>query len=83
MDLNTIKEIISIITSVLGTLTVTTLSIVLLISIIMMIKNMKEQAKRDAESDRLFREAVRRLEEDTNKLIENAEKESKKKKEIE
>lgn len=74
MDLNTIKEMISIITSVLGTLTVTILSVVLLISVVMMIKNMKEQAKRDAESDRLFREAIRRLEEDTDRLIENAEK---------
>ena len=74
MDLNTIKEMISIITSVLGTLTVTILSVVLLISVVMMIKNMKEQAKRDAESDRLFREAIRKLEEDTDRLIENAEK---------
>ena len=80
MDLNTVKEIISIITSVLGTLTVTIISIVLLIAMVLMVKDMKERAKRDAESEELFRQAIRKLEEDTDKLIENAEKEAKKKK---
>ena len=38
------------------------------------------KAKRDAESEELFRQAIRKLEEDTEKLIENTEKEAKKKK---
>lgn len=80
MDLSTIKEIVSLITSTLSTLTLTILSIVLIFWLFVLIKDMKERAKRDAESEVLFRQAIRKLEEDTDKLIENAEKEAKKKK---
>lgn len=80
MDLNTIKEIADIVISVLGTFTITIISIVVFMMAITTIKDIKERAKRDAESDRLFREAIKKLEQDTEKLIENAEKEAKKKK---
>lgn len=82
MDLNTIKEIVSLITSTLSTLTLTVLSIMLIFWLIVLIKDMKERAKRDAESEVLFRQAIKKLEEDSEKLIENTEKEAKKKKEI-
>lgn len=83
MDLNMIKEMIDIITSVLGTLTLTILSIMLIFWLFVIIKDIKERAKRDTESEELFRQAIRKLEEDTDKLIENTEKEAKKKKEKE
>lgn len=82
MDLNTIKEIADIVISLLGTFTITIISIVVFMMAVTTIKDIKERAKRDAESDRFFREAIRRLEEDTDKLIENAKKNQKKKKEI-
>lgn len=80
MDLNMIKETVSLITNILSTLTLTILSIMLIFWLFVIIKDMKERNKRDAESDMLFRQAIRKLEEDTDKLIENAEKEAKKKK---
>lgn len=82
MDLNMIKEIANVIVSVLGTFTITIISIVVFMMAITTIKDIKERAKRDAESDMLFRQAIKKLEEDTEKLIENTKKESKKKKEI-